>query len=120
MKNYEDDLNVIRTILIGISCRLGSNQPAIFRGETYVNDMTHNVGWIQEIINASYIADCGFIRQLGHDGGSISRWETLRISIIIVDHNNENPRHLHIAPSALPKGKSAAESLETIKYTFCD
>jgi hypothetical protein len=118
MDNYEDDMNIIRTILTGISYRQGSNQPAISRGKTYVNDMTHNVGWIQEIINASYIAYCEFIRQLGHDGGSISRWETLCISIIIVDHNNENPRNLHIAPSALSKGKSTAESLETIKYTF--
>ena len=118
MTNYEDDMNIIRTILTGISCRQAANQPAISLEKTYMNNIQHCVGWMQEIVNASFLADCGSIRQLGHDGGSISRMETLCVSAVIVDHKNENPRHLYLAPSALPKGKSAAESLETIKYTF--
>jgi hypothetical protein len=71
---------------------------------------------MQEIINATFLAGCANIRQLGHDGGSISEVETLCVSTIITDMNNENPRTSILAASALPSGKTAAATVETIEY----
>ena len=78
--------------------------------------MRHSLGWMQEIINATLLAGCANIRQLGHDGGSISEVETLCVSTIITDINNENPRTLILAASALPSGKTAVATVDTIEY----
>ena len=67
--------------------------------------MRHMVGWMQEIINACFSGSCSNIRQLGHDGGSISDVEILCVSAIITENDNLNPRHLGLAASTLPTGK---------------
>ena len=70
---------------------------------------------MQEIINACFLGSCSNIRQLGHDGGSISEVETLCVSAIITEKDNLNPRHLVLAASTLPAGKSAAATVDAIE-----
>ena len=76
------------------------------------------MGWFQEIINGFLIAECFRIIQIGHDNGSINEAETLCVSIIITDANNENPRMLVLSASALPADKSVAATLGCIEYIF--
>ena len=73
------------------------------------------VGWMQEKNNACFLGSCSNIRQLGHDGGSISEVETLCVSAIITENDNLNPRHLGLAASILPSGKSAAATVDAIE-----
>jgi len=49
------------------------------------------------------------------------RWRkhrSLCISAIITDEDNENPKHVCLAATELPPGKSAVNTVETIEYTM--
>jgi len=111
-------LRDIDTILTGILCRAAAAQPGIEHGKSTMNALRQEMRWMQQVINGALLADCTFIRQLGHDGGSISRMSTLCISAIITDEDNDNPKHVCLAASELPPGKSPVDTVETIEYTM--
>jgi len=100
--SYLEDLQIIHILLTGISASAAAAQPNVIKKATYCNDMRMRLGWFQEIINGFYIAQCGRINEIGHDGGSISEAESLCVSIIITDSIGENPNHLVLSASALP------------------
>ena len=72
-------------MLTGVSSRQAVALELNSKKRTYIIQMRHSLGWMQEIINATLLAGCTNIRQLGHDGGSISEVETLCVSTIITD-----------------------------------
>jgi hypothetical protein len=111
----EEDKEIIQIILTGLSSRQAANQPSVHHHFTYINKMRQMVAWMQEIINSCFLGSCSNIRQLGHDGGSISEVETLCVSAIITGKDNLNPRHLVLAASTLPAGKSAAATVDAIE-----
>jgi hypothetical protein len=116
--SYLEDLQIIHILLTGISASAAAAQPNVIKKATYCNDMRMRLGWFQEIINGFYIAQCGRINEIGHDGGSISEAESLCVSIIITDSIGENPNHLVLSSSALPADKTAAGTLACIEYVF--
>ena len=116
--SFKEDLINIQTMITGVSSRVGAKQHSIIRGHTYLTRLRHCLGWIQEIINGAFVAESPNIRQLGHDGGSISQMSTLCVSGIITDKDNENPRHLLFAASSIPAGKSAESTVDCIKEIF--
>ena len=79
----EENKKIIQTILTGVSSRQAAAQPSINRDKDYINRMRQRVGWMQEIVNATLLAGCSNIRQIGHDGGSISEVNTLCVYVII-------------------------------------
>ena len=110
------DLKLISELITGISSRQAA---AISRtDQTYANRMRQNLGWIQEIINGAFVADCYRILQIGQDGGSVAEMETLCVSILVTDEENSKPRHVILAASTLPADKTARASVEAIIYLF--
>jgi hypothetical protein len=73
-------LRDIDTVLTGISCRAAAAQPGIEHGKSTMNALRQEMGWMQQVINGALLADCTFIRQLGHDGGSIALCVSARSS----------------------------------------
>jgi chromosome segregation ATPase len=67
----EEDIQIIKAMLTGVSSRQAEALQMNSKKKSYINKMRHSVGWMQEIINATLLAGCANIRQLGHDGGSI-------------------------------------------------
>ena len=116
--SLEEDLLIIQVMLTGVSSYAAAQMPNVTKSRNYVNRMRQRLGWFQEIINGFLIAECCRIIQIGHDNGSVNEAETLCVSIIITDANNESPRMLVLSASALPADKSAAATLGCIEYIF--
>jgi hypothetical protein len=116
--SFATDIMEIKVLPTGVSSRQAADQPSMNRSKDYFTRLRQRVGWMQEIVNASFLADCNNIRQLGHDGGSIAEADTLCVSAIITDENNDEPRHLVLAASALPAGKSAVATVKNIEGLF--
>jgi len=111
-----NDLELIAGLITGISSRQASFIHKV--RQTYANRMRQNLGWIQEIINGAFVADCYRILQIGQDGGSVAEMETLCVSILVTDKENSKPKHVVLAASTLPADKTARSSVEAIKYLF--
>jgi len=61
----------IKMVLNGLSIRQGASLTD--QSRSTMDRWQQRVGWAQEVINGVFFADCGFIRELGCDGGSISK-----------------------------------------------
>jgi predicted RNase H-like nuclease (RuvC/YqgF family) len=64
----DEDVQIIKAMLTGVSSRQAEALQLNSKKKSYINEMRHSVGWMQEIINATFLAGCANIRQLGHDG----------------------------------------------------
>ena len=116
--SYLKDLQIIQILLTGISASAAAEQPSVTKKQSYCNKMRMRLGWFQEIINGFYIAQCGRINEIGHDGGSFNEAESLCVSVIVTDANGENPNMLVLSASAFPADKTAAGTLTCIEYIF--
>jgi hypothetical protein len=112
----EENLKLIKGLLSGISMRQAGENFGCSRA--YANKMLQSTGWMQEVINAVFLADCERILQLGQDGGSVAEMLTLCVSVLISDRELDGARHIVLAASTLPSDKTSDATLEAIKYLF--
>ena len=59
----EEDIQIIKAMLTGVSSRQAVALELNSKKRTYIIQMRHSLGWMQEIINATLLAGCANIRQ---------------------------------------------------------
>ena len=84
------------------------------RKKTYIDELTQFVGPIQEGINCWKIALARNIRQLNHNGSSISSYTKLFCGIWLT-FNDGSEDKITLGSSELPMGKSSVASINVIK-----